>query len=308
MSSVRRQRRREGLLRLAKRTLWQAYYNFNKDNGWMIAGHIAYMGLFALFPFLIFLVALAGFLGQGAAADSSVELGLELLPADVALALQPAIDQVRSAPHAGLMTFGILVTLWASSSGLEALRHALNLAYDVGDPPAFWRTRLESLLLTILAAIVVIVVMVLLVVIPLALDAIQVLFHHQAEAAIELSLVGSRQALGFLLLLGLLMLLYRVLPNVRLRAREVVPGAVLAWLLWLAAVWGYTVYLRTVPSFSVTYGSLGGIIVTLFFFYISALLFIFGAELNSVLRIRNEKRLQSRVRALGLSSPGRRAS
>ena len=47
----------------------------------MIAGHIAYMGLFALFPFLIFLVALAGFLGQGAAADSSVELGLELLPA-----------------------------------------------------------------------------------------------------------------------------------------------------------------------------------------------------------------------------------
>ena len=85
------------------------------------------------------------------------------------------------------------------------------------------------------------------------------------------------------------------------------PGAVLAWLLWLAAVWGYTVYLRAVPSFSITYGSLGGIIVTLFFFYISALLFIFGAELNSVLRMRNEKRLESRVRALTLSSPGRRA-
>ena len=78
------------------------------------------------------------------------------------------------------MTFGILVTLWASSSGLEALRHALNLAYDVADPPAFWRTRLESLLLTILAAIVVIVVMVLLVVIPLVLDAIQIVFHKQA--------------------------------------------------------------------------------------------------------------------------------
>ena len=133
MSSVRRQRRREGLLRLAKRTLWQAYYNFDKDNGWMIAGHIAYMGLFALFPFLIFLVALAGFLGQGAAADTSVELGLELLPTDVASALKPAIDEVRQAPHAGLMTFGIMVTLWASSSGLEALRHALNLAYDVAD-------------------------------------------------------------------------------------------------------------------------------------------------------------------------------
>ena len=67
-----------------------------------------------------------------------------------------------------------------------------------------------------------------------------------------------------------------------------VPGAVIAWALWLAAVWGYTVYLRSVPSYSVTYGSLGGIVVTLFFFYISALLFIFGAEVNSVLRRRNE--------------------
>ena len=75
-----RQRRAEGIFRLARRILWQAYYNFDKDNGWMMAGHIAYMGLFALFPFLIFLVALAGFLGQGEAANNSVELGLELLP------------------------------------------------------------------------------------------------------------------------------------------------------------------------------------------------------------------------------------
>ena len=286
--SGEQRRRREGPLRLARRTLWQAYYRFEKDNGWMMAGHIAFMGLFALFPFLIFLLALAGFLGQGEAADTSVELGLELLPPDVASALQPAIDEVRNAPHAGLITFGILVTLWVSSSGLEALRHTLNLAYDAGDPPAVWRTRLESLLLTILAAIVVIVVMILLIVIPLVLRTLQALFERPGLEQVYFA--GARDALGFLLLLGLLMLLYRVLPNVRLRATEVVPGAVVAWLLWLAAVWGYTVYLQSVPSYSVTYGSLGGIVVTLFFFYISALLFIYGAEVNSVLRRRNESR------------------
>ena len=284
-----RRRRREGPLRLARRTLWQAYYQFEQDNGWMMAGHIAFMGLFAIFPFLIFLLALAGFLGQGEAADTSVELGLELLPPDVTSALKPAIYEVRNAPHAGLITFGILTTVWVSSSGLEALRHALNLAYDVGDPPAFWRTRLESLLLTVLAAVVVIVVMVLLVVIPLVLQTVQVLFKG---SGIDQGLVfaGARESLGFLLLLGLLMVLYRVLPNVRLRPTEVIPGAVVAWLLWLGAVWGYTIYLRTVPSYSVTYGSLGGIVATLFFFYISALLFIYGAEVNSVLRRRNENR------------------
>ncbi|HEX6010996.1 MAG TPA: YihY/virulence factor BrkB family protein [Geminicoccaceae bacterium] len=284
-----RHRQREGPLRLARRTLWQAYYQFEKDNGWMMAGHIAFMGLFAIFPFLIFLLALAGFLGQGEAADTSVELGLELLPPDVASALKPAIYEVRNAPHAGLITLGILTTIWVSASGLEALRHALNLAYDVGDPPAFWRTRLESLLLTVLAAVVVIVVMILLVVIPLVLQTVQVLFQRTGVDQ-GIIFAGARESLGFLLLLGLLMLLYRVLPNVRLRPTEVIPGAVVAWLLWLGAVWGYTIYLRTVPSYSVTYGSLGGIVATLFFFYISALLFIYGAEVNSVLRRRNENR------------------
>jgi membrane protein len=301
-----RHRRAEGIFRLTRRILWQAYYNFDKDNGWMMAGHIAYMGLFALFPFLIFLVALAGFLGQGEAANTSVELGLELLPEDVASALKPAIDEVRRAPHAGLMTFGILATLWASSSGLEALRHALNLAYAVADQPAFWRTRLESLLLTILAAIVVIVVMVLLVVIPLVVDTLQIVFNKQAGSGPEDFLAGSREALGFLLLLGLLMLLYRVLPSVRLRATEIVPGALLAWVLWIAAVWGYSIYLRSVPSFSITYGSLGGIIVTLFFFYISAFLFVFGAEFNSVLRRRHQHREQAQGAVAPLSRLYRR--
>ena len=227
---------------------------------------------------------MAGFLGQGEAADTSVELGLELLPPDVASALQPAIYEVRNAPHAGLITLGILTTIWASASGLEALRHALNLAYDVGDPPAFWRTRLESLLLTVLAAVVVIVVMILLVVIPLVLQTVQVLFQRTGSTR-GIIFAGARESLGFLLLLGLLMLLYRVLPNVALRPTEVVPGAVVAWLLWLGAVWGYTIYLRSVPSYSVTYGSLGGIVVTLFFFYISALLFI--------LRRRGQQRPQA---------------
>lgn len=278
-----------GRVRRIRRVLWQTYYQFDKDNAWVVAGHIAYMGLFALFPFVIFLLALAGFLGQGETAAEAIELAMELLPPDVASALRPAVAEVVGAPHAGLMTFGILVTLWASSSGLESLRHALNLAYHVSDAPAFWRTRLESLLLTVMAAVVALVVMVLLILLPLVLDAFR--FALQQPRLGERLLAGWREPAGFLLLLALLMVLYRVLPNVPLRSMEVVPGAVVAWALWLLTVWGYSFYLRTVPSFSVTYGSLGGIVVTLFFFYISALLFIFGAELNSVLKRRRENRM-----------------
>ena len=280
-----------GPWRVLRRIVWQTYYHFQRDNAFVLAGHIAYMGLFALFPFLIFILALAGFLGQMESATKSIALAMELLPPDVASALRPAVDEVINAPHAKLMTFSILVSLWAASAGLETLRHALNLAYDVSDPPAFWRTRLESILLTLIAALVAILVMVLLVGIPLVMETVRVVVAR-TELPIDLDLYnGPRESVGFLLLLGLLILLYRVLPNVRLRPMEIIPGAVVAWLLWLLAVWGYTVYLRSVPSYSITYGSLGGIVVTLFFFYISALLFILGAEVNSVLKRRRENRM-----------------
>ena len=219
-----------------RRVLWQTYYQFDKDNAWVVSGYIAYMGLFALFPFVIFLLALAGFLGQGEAAAEAIELSMELLPPDVASALRPAVAEVVGAPHAGLMTFSILVTLWASSSGLESLRHALNLAYRVSDAPAFWRTRLESLLLTVVAAVVVIVVMVLLVVLPLVLEAFR--FILQQPRLGERLLTGPREPIGFVLLLALLVALYRLLPNARLRPMEILPGAVVAWLLWLLTVWG----------------------------------------------------------------------
>jgi membrane protein len=290
----RRQRREEGPLRRAWRVLWLAYYHFEKDNAWVLAGHIAYMGLFAIFPFLIFLLALAGAVGQGYAARQSVELALTLLPPDVAGALLPAIDEVRNAPHAGLMTVSFVVTVWTSSSGIETLRHALNLAYDVADPPSFWRSRLESIGLTFLAAIVAIAATFLLVVLPLSLDVAGWFLKQPVQA--ERFYDTARYLLGTGLLLVLLTGLYRILPNTRLRRLEIIPGALVAWGLWVLLHELYTLYLRSVPSYSVTYGSLGGIIVTLFFFYISALLFIFGAEINSVVKRWRDNREAGRRR------------
>jgi membrane protein len=255
------------------------------------------MGLFSLFPFMIFLLALAGSIGQGEAAREAVEFAFTLLPPDVGNALRPAINEVRNAPHAGLMTVSILVTIWTSSSGVETLRHALNLAYDVADPPVFWRSRLESILLTIMAAVVVIVSTILLVVVPVSLDIANWFLVEPLHR--ENFYNSTRYLIGTGLLFLLLAVLYRILPNVRLRPMEILPGALIAWGLWVLLHELYTFYLRSVPSYSVTYGSLGGIVMTLFFFYISALLFIFGAEVNSVLKRWRDNRQVSRSHRVG---------
>ena len=173
----------EGPLRRVWRVLWLAAYHFRKDNGFVFAGHIAYMAMFSIFPFLIFILALAGAVGQGDAMRQAVELGLTFLPPDVAASLRPAIDEVRDAPHAGLMSVSALVTIWTSSSGIETLRHVLNLAYDVADPPSIVRSRLESMGLTVLAAIVVLCSTVLLVVMPLALDVTNLFLRQRFELA-----------------------------------------------------------------------------------------------------------------------------
>jgi len=220
--------------------------------------------------------------------DGEVELALQILPPDVAQSLRPAIEEVVGGPSRSLVTFSILVTIWTASSGVESLRHALNLAYDVKDPPSYWRSRLQSILITIIGAVVLLAATLLLIIIPITFDIATMFLDKPIDR--DVFYANEQYLVGIGLLLVLLMVFYKVLPNERLYAVEIVPGALLAWAVWVVAQYLYTLYVRTVPSYSVTYGSLGGVIVTLLFFYISALLFIFGAEFNSVLKRRRENR------------------
>lgn len=127
------------------RALWSATRHLLFGSDLIIAGYLAYTALFAFFPFTIFLLALAGFIGQSQAAQQSIDLGLELVPPEVASVLQPAVQQVTSGSTPGLMTFGIVLTLWFASNGLESLRHALDNAYGrEGKALNFVMARLQS--------------------------------------------------------------------------------------------------------------------------------------------------------------------
>ncbi len=117
-----------GRLYFAVQIVWRAILHLIDDGGMTFAGHIAFMTLFSLFPFLIFLTTLAGELGQSLAARDFIHISLEALPREVSEAIRPAIEQVISTRRTGLMTVSIVASLWAVSSGLEALREALNQA------------------------------------------------------------------------------------------------------------------------------------------------------------------------------------
>jgi membrane protein len=280
-----------GRLRLAAQIFWQAIVHLVNDGGLTYAGHIAFMTLFSSFPFLIFLTTLAGEFGQMEAAREFVSIALSALPDEVSAVIRPAIEEVMSTRRTGLMTVSILAALWATSSGIEALREALNKAYGVEETRPIWLLRLQSLAFTIIFSIGIILVMLVLVVGPVLWSYVAPLLDVPWEWGWFYEAV--RYLVGVALLYLLVALLYRWLPSRHLPRREILPGAAVTVVLWVALASLFSFYLRNLARFSVTYGSLGGIVITLLFFYVSAVIFIFGAEINSARRRAEAARLRA---------------
>ncbi len=269
-------------LRVPGTILWRAIIHFIDDGGTVLAGSIAFTSLFALFPFLIFLTTLAGQFGQEEAAQRFIDLSLEGLPPEVVDAIRPAIDQVVNVRRTGLMTVSILVAVWTASSGVEALRTALNYAYGIDDPRAIWWRRLQSIVFTIIMTVAILVLMIVVVAGPFIWSFLVDLFN--VPPSWGWTYTATRYLLAVLLLYAVIALLYQWLPNRRLRWHEILPGAAVTVVAWLSTASLFSLYLQNLGRFSVTYGSLGGIVVTLMFFYLSAAIFIFGAEVNGAWR------------------------
>lgn len=248
------------------------------------ASAISFSSLFALFPFLIFLTALAGTIGNSTEALNFVSLSLANLPYEVAETLRPVISEVVGGDKGGILTLSMLVTLWTAGSGVESLRDALNSAYDVEAPRSFLLRRLQGAVIVIVAALVILFTMSGFVFLPLLWEPLtNWLDIRNANLRAITTVQGG---IAVLLVLTGVTLIYRFLPNVPQRLAEVVPGMLLAGLLWFALLFGFSWYLSSFGRFAVVYGSLGGIVITLLFFYLSAATLILGAEFNAALRIR----------------------
>lgn len=242
------------------------------------SGYLAFLSLLAFFPFLVFFVAVAGFLGNLEIGDRFVHIMLQNLPHNLTAALKPRIIEIISGPPQGLLTIAIFGTVWTASSAVEGLRTTLNRAYRVSTPPAYIWRRLLSVLQFIIVTIFALLAMLLLIVGPIAVDHIQI--HFGFLWIIEPLWVYLRYAFSIAVLFFAVATAYYALPNVRQRLVWVIPGAAIAVALWLVAAGLLTLYLNDFTQVNLVYGSLGGMIATLLFFYISALILIYGAEVN----------------------------
>ena len=273
---------------LLLRALLAAARRFVDSNGFVLCSHVAMSLMLALFPFILFVVAMAGALSRDVDADALIELIFGGWPEDIAKPISREIRSVLEASGLQLMTFGGVLALWFASNGVDAVRIALSRAYRDSDPRPFWKTRALSLLFVLLGGSAILLG----VTVSFALPAY---FQFFAQAIPDpLAAWLENTALHWLVTLAALFFAVGAchvwLPGVRHGIAEIWPGVLLTVALWIAAARGFALYIAYFADYSATYAGLAGAMAALIFLYLLAAILILGAEFNGALnRLRQRQ-------------------
>ncbi|MGG7567560.1 YihY/virulence factor BrkB family protein [Rhodovulum sp. DZ06] len=269
----------------------RAYKHFDADEGGILAGYIAYAMLLALFPFMIFTAALASALVGPEELQAAIDWLFATAPPNVADTLAPVLTDVLGQERGGLLTISAGGALWAASNGVEAFRAAFDRAYESRRVRNFALRRIIGMAYVLLGSATFALLGFAIVLAPLLFTAVEGLFGVKPPFGAGL----LRYGVGIGAFIGFLWALHRFLPSRSQRGARLLPGIVSTLLLWMAGATAFSVYLANAPSYSVTYGSIAGVIVTLLFFYLTGAAIIFGAEINAALERLTGEALRRRA-------------
>jgi membrane protein len=239
-----------------------------------LAASVTYYSILALFPFLLFIVALASVVISPSDAERLVEQLAQVAPGEVTRILGDRIRQLGAQQNVSLLGFGALGAIWAASGGVMGLVAALNRCYDVKEGRPWWKVRAIAILMTLVAgALALAAALVAIAAAPLA---------DRLGGPLGLAIGWLRLPVAGLVMMFLWALLYYVLPDVEQRFRFITPGSVVGVVLWVLASWAFSKYVASFGSYDKTYGSLGGVIVLLLWMWLSTLVLLVGAEMNAL--------------------------
>jgi membrane protein len=264
-----------------------------------IFGHAAELGfyfLFALFPTLFSASSILGLAARSANRiyENLLHYLALVIPTAALGTVLETFNETTAASTSGKLTFGLIAAIWSASVGISAIQDTLNIVYKVQVTRSYFRARIYAIGLTIILTIIVTLVLACM----LGGDFFAALAYHRIyHHFLATTTAVAARLLGWTLATALLALSFAVIyywaPDVKTRCWHwLTPGGAIGILGWLLASLGLRVYLHFFNSFSVTYGSLGAVIILLTWFYITGLMLLIGAEINSEIEAAAaEKRL-----------------
>jgi membrane protein len=265
------------------------------------AAQLAYYFVFALFPFLSFLVTLTAYLPLQGAVQELLARVSDVMPDEAMAIVQDQLEKLVTVQRPRLLTVSLLLAVWSASRGVDAIRTALNLAYDVKESRPFWKTQGMAIAITVVGAVLVLVSITL---IALGGKAGEWLASQLGVQQVYAMVWGIlRWPITMFLIMLVAATLYYFLPDVEQEWRFITPGSVVGTLLWLLATWGFTQYVEQFGKYDVMYGSIGGMIVLLTWLYLTGLIFVLGGEINAILEHAAQEGKAPGARAPGQAPP-----
>lgn len=256
----------------------RAAQRFLDHDGFALAGYIAFAGILSLFPFLVFLFAVFGFFGVTEAGTYLAAFIFENIPESVAETIETPLASVFQETYGNLLTISMLGALWTAGAGLEGVRTGLNRAYGSPRQRPYWRRRSQGTFLIVMFAGTMTLALLFA---PYAWVLAEEAFGIDEDIALPWTAI--RYGASGVVFLAATSILYYWLPYLRPTWRSVLPGAGFVLIGSLAFSWVFGFFLSEFGDYEAIYGSLGGVILSLLFFYYLGAIFIFGAEINAVL-------------------------
>jgi membrane protein len=264
-----------------KQFLTRLYRRYDRDGVADSAAALSYYFVFALFPFLFLLATLVAYVPYvQASADTLLARARSILPPEAMALIDTHVRGLVAKPKPHLLTLGLLLTLYSASRGMDAVRNALNIAHGVRESRPLWKTELLALGMTVGGALAVLTSVAAL---AAGGSAGFWLARHLGVAAPYLF---AWRWLRWPVTAGVITLCaaigYHLLPDVQRKFKLVTPGSAVGTVAWFSTTWAFGAYVTHFGSYNVAYGSIGGVIVLMIWFYITGFIFLMGGEIDAM--------------------------
>ena len=243
---------------------------------------LGYYFVFSLFPFLVFLATLTAFIPHvKVSVDTLLARARVLLPPQAMGIIEPHVRELVASSRPHLLTLGLAAALYSASRGVDAVRIALNRAYGVKESRPLWKTELLAFGVTVGGGLLVLAGIAVLLA---GSSAGQWAARRLFVADEYVTLLGwIRWPVTTIAVMVGAAFAYYLLPDVNQKFRFITPGSSIGTLLWFLSSWCFGIFVSHFGSYDVTYGSLGGVIVLLTWFYITGFILLLGGEINAVI-------------------------
>ncbi len=265
--------------------LKELFQKLKNDDVQGISAQLTYYLILSLFPFLIFIMTLIGYVHISL--EDKIQQLEQIMPSEAVSIIEEILQDVSAGRSQALLSFGMLGTLWAASKGVNAIIKGLNRAYDIDENRVFWKVRGIAFLATLFIGFVVLL-SILLLVLGRWLKT-QIFLLADLPYGLQKLWDLLQYAVPLFVMFLVFTLLYWIAPNRKLHLREVIPGAFFSTVGWIATSMLFSLYVDKFSGFTRTYGSLGGVMVLLIWLYISSIIILAGGVINAILLNRRTR-------------------